>query len=130
MAVDEKLVVLADEVYQANIWKKGASFSSFKKVRGAEMYDGLMYSSFVPMLTKIIAHQIVIVVRSCGNHKCWKWSANRVLIMIPVLALARDKAHAYLGTSPLLSSCTGFFAQDAQLSSSVSALRTVRVAWS
>nr|AIT69924.1 alanine transaminase [Colpomenia sinuosa] len=32
MAVDEKLVILADEVYQANIWKKGASFSSFKKV--------------------------------------------------------------------------------------------------
>lgn len=32
MAVDEKMVVLADEVYQANIWKKGASFSSFKKV--------------------------------------------------------------------------------------------------
>lgn len=37
MAVDEKMVVLADEVYQANIWKKGASFSSFKKVRGAEI---------------------------------------------------------------------------------------------
>lgn len=33
MGVDEKLVILADEVYQANIWKKGASFSSFKKVR-------------------------------------------------------------------------------------------------
>nr|AIT69914.1 alanine transaminase [Punctaria latifolia] len=32
MAVDEKMVVLADEVYQANIWKKGASFTSFKKV--------------------------------------------------------------------------------------------------
>nr|AIT69923.1 alanine transaminase [Dictyopteris undulata] len=31
-AVEEKLVILADEVYQANIWKKGASFSSFKKV--------------------------------------------------------------------------------------------------
>lgn len=32
MAVEEKLVVLADEVYQSNIWKKDASFSSFKKV--------------------------------------------------------------------------------------------------
>lgn len=32
MAVEEKLVVLADEVYQANVWKEGASFSSFKKV--------------------------------------------------------------------------------------------------
>lgn len=32
LGVDEKLVILADEVYQANIWKKGASFSSFKKV--------------------------------------------------------------------------------------------------
>lgn len=40
MAVDEKLVVLADEVYQANIWKKGASFSSFKKVRSVEMCHG------------------------------------------------------------------------------------------
>ena len=33
MAVEEKLLVIADEVYQSNIWKKGASFSSFKKVR-------------------------------------------------------------------------------------------------
>lgn len=33
MAVEEKLVVIADEVYQSNIWKKDASFSSFKKVR-------------------------------------------------------------------------------------------------
>lgn len=41
MAVDEKMVVLADEVYQANIWKKGASFSSFKKVRSAEIHDGV-----------------------------------------------------------------------------------------
>lgn len=32
MAVDEKLLILADEVYQANIWKEGAEFSSFKKV--------------------------------------------------------------------------------------------------
>lgn len=32
MAVDNKLVILADEVYQSNIWKEGASFSSFKKV--------------------------------------------------------------------------------------------------
>ncbi|CAM9304080.1 unnamed protein product [Hapterophycus canaliculatus] len=40
MAVDEKLVVLADEVYQANIWKKGASFSSFKKVACDMGYTG------------------------------------------------------------------------------------------
>lgn len=32
MAVEEKLVILADEVYQANVWKAGASFCSFKKV--------------------------------------------------------------------------------------------------
>lgn len=32
MAVEENMVILADEVYQANIWKKDASFSSFKKV--------------------------------------------------------------------------------------------------
>lgn len=38
MAVEEKMVILADEVYQANIWKKGASFSSFKKVRWAEKH--------------------------------------------------------------------------------------------
>ncbi|CAM9298888.1 unnamed protein product [Ectocarpus sp. 12 AP-2014] len=40
MAVDEKLVILADEVYQANIWKKGASFSSFKKVACDMGYTG------------------------------------------------------------------------------------------
>lgn len=32
MGVNEKLIILADEVYQANIWKEGSSFSSFKKV--------------------------------------------------------------------------------------------------
>nr|AIT69918.1 alanine transaminase [Desmarestia viridis] len=40
MGVDEKMVVLADEVYQANIWKKGASFSSFKKVACDMGYSG------------------------------------------------------------------------------------------
>nr|AIT69915.1 alanine transaminase [Undaria pinnatifida] len=40
MAVEEKLVVLADEVYQSNIWKKDASFSSFKKVACDMGYTG------------------------------------------------------------------------------------------
>lgn len=41
MAVDNKLVILADEVYQSNIWKEGASFSSFKKVRCGKSMDQL-----------------------------------------------------------------------------------------
>ncbi|CAM9111062.1 unnamed protein product [Discosporangium mesarthrocarpum] len=32
LAVDEKLVLMADEVYQSNIWKKNTTFVSFKKV--------------------------------------------------------------------------------------------------
>nr|AIT69931.1 alanine transaminase [Sargassum thunbergii] len=40
MAVDNKLVILADEVYQSNIWKEGASFSSFKKVACDMGYHG------------------------------------------------------------------------------------------
>ncbi|CAN0070932.1 unnamed protein product [Ascophyllum nodosum] len=40
MAADNNLVILADEVYQSNIWKEGASFSSFKKVACDMGYHG------------------------------------------------------------------------------------------
>lgn len=55
MAVDEKMVVLADEVYQANIWKKGASFSSFKKVRRAEIKYVLSF--LLAVIARPLRHQ-------------------------------------------------------------------------
>lgn len=74
MAVDEKLVVLADEVYQANIWKKGASFSSFKKVRGAGVYDSLMDSFGNVGKSKYPSSFSLYGVS--GNRKGWKCHPN------------------------------------------------------
>jgi len=63
MAVDEKMVVLADEVYQANIWKKGASFSSFKKVRTCMRVSG--FRSFVSGAVGALARKARTAERLC-----------------------------------------------------------------
>ncbi|CAM9363871.1 unnamed protein product [Choristocarpus tenellus] len=39
-SVDEKLVLMADEVYQSNIWREGSKFVSFKKVACDMGYTG------------------------------------------------------------------------------------------